>query len=80
MELERQLLDQKLEAIIKQNEISAKTAVVKLPKLTITPFNGTAIDWVRFESQFSAMIDSQSVSAVVFASQGATRTKSQKCN
>ena len=64
MELEKQLLDQKLEAAIKQNEISAKTAAVKLPKLSITPFNGTAIDWLRFESQFSAMIDSQSVSAV----------------
>ena len=64
MELEKQLLDQKLEAAIKQNEISAKTAAVKLPKLTITPFNGTAIDWVRFESQLSAMINSQSVSAV----------------
>ena len=64
MVLEKQLLDQKLEAVIKQNKISAKTAAVKLPKLTITPFNGTAINWVRFKSQFSAK--SESVQGVAY--------------
>ena len=39
--------------------------MVKLPKLSITPFNGTVIGWVHFESQFSAMVDPQSVPAVI---------------
>ena len=41
---EKQLLDQKLEAALKQKELEEKRSVVKLPKLSITPFNGTVID------------------------------------
>ena len=41
-----------------------KRSVVKLPKLSMTPFNGTVIDYVRFENQFIAMVDSQNVSPV----------------
>ena len=61
MELEKQLLEQKMEAAIKQKELTKKSSVVKLPKLTITSFNGTPIDWVRFESQFTAMVYTQNV-------------------
>ena len=38
--------------------------MVKLPKLTITSFNGTPIDWVRFESQFTAIVHDQNVPAI----------------
>ena len=41
---EKQLLDQKLEAALKQKELEEKRSVVKLPKLSMTPFNGTVID------------------------------------
>ena len=61
---DKQLLDQKLQAALKQKELEEKGSAVKLPKLSITPFNGTVMDWVRFESQYSAMVDSQTVPAV----------------
>ena len=64
LEHEKQLLNQKLQAALKQKELEEKRSTVKLPKLSITPFSGTVIDWVRFENQFSAMVDSQSVPAV----------------
>ena len=64
LEHEKQLLNQKLQAALKQKELEEKTSTVKLPKLSITLFSGTAIDRVRFEYQFSAMVDSQSVPAV----------------
>ena len=64
LEHEKQILNQKLQAALKQKELEENRSAVKLPKLSITPFSGTVIDWVRFESQFSAMVDSQSVPAV----------------
>lgn len=64
LEHEKQLLNQKLQAALKQKELEENRSTVKLRKLSITPFSGTVIDWVRFESQFSAMVDSQSVPAV----------------
>ena len=63
LEHEKQLLDQKLQAARKQKKLEEKKSV-KLPKLSITPFSGTVIGWVRFDNQFSAMVDSQSVPAV----------------
>ena len=32
--------------------VNEKRAKVKLPKLVITKFNGTFLDWVRFWNQF----------------------------
>ena len=64
LEHEKQILDQNFQAALKQKELEENRSAVKLPKLSITPFSGTVIDWVRFESQFSAMVDSQSVPAV----------------
>lgn len=64
LEHEKQLLNQKLQAALKQKELEEKKSTVKLPTLSITPFSRTAIDWVRFENQFSDMVDSQSVPAV----------------
>ena len=59
---EKQLLEQKLEAALKEKELSEKTA--KLPKLNITRFNGKPHDWVRFSGQFNAMVDLQNVSPI----------------
>ncbi|KAL9961157.1 hypothetical protein ACROYT_G030050 [Oculina patagonica] len=64
LEHEKQILNEKLQAALKQKELVENKSAVKFPKLSITPFSGTVIDWVRFESQFSAMVDSQSVPAV----------------
>ena len=36
----------------------------KLPKLVITPFNGTHADWLRFWNQFEAEIDSTQIPTV----------------
>jgi len=64
LEHEKQIPNQKLQAALKQKELEDNRSAVKLPKLSIIPFSGTVIYWVRFESQFSAMVDSQSVPAV----------------
>ena len=45
--------------ISKQSSASAK-----LPKLTITKFNGTSIDWLRFWEQFTEGIDKFEMAAV----------------
>ena len=37
-------------------EMAARTSTAKLPKLKITPFNGTATDWVRFENMFLSLV------------------------
>jgi hypothetical protein len=53
---EKQLIEQKLEAELRQKELSVKSsAAVKILKLTITKFNGTPLDWVRFEGQLNSM-------------------------
>ena len=65
MELEKQLLEQKLEAALKQKELAEKsTPAVKLPKISITKFNYQPLDWVCFKGQFDAMVDSQKVHGV----------------
>ena len=62
LKFEKQLLEQKLEAALKERELTEKTA--KLPKLNITRFKGKPHDWVRFSDQFNAMVDSQNVSPI----------------
>ena len=42
----------------------ATCSAVKMPKLVITKFNGTAQDWLRFWGQFETQIDKSSVAAV----------------
>ena len=46
MKFDKQLLEQKLEAALKEREITEKPG--KLPKLNITKFNSKPHDWVRF--------------------------------
>ena len=37
-------------------ETQAKASLAKLPKLKITPFKGTAADWVRLENMFITQV------------------------
>ena len=37
-------------------EKTARSSAAKLPKLKITPFNGTPTDWVRFENMFLTLV------------------------
>ncbi|XP_028407507.1 uncharacterized protein LOC114530118 [Dendronephthya gigantea] len=43
-------------------EKEARTSTSKLPELKISPFDGSAGDWIRFENMFKAQIDSKSIS------------------
>ena len=63
IKFEKQLLAQKFEAALKGKELAEKNA--RLPKLSITKFNGKQHDWVRFSGQFKAMVDSQNVPAIM---------------
>ena len=62
IKFEKQLLAQKFEAALKERELAEKNA--RLPKLSITKFNGKQHDWVRYSGQFKAMVDSQNVPAI----------------
>ena len=42
-------------------ERETKSISAKLPKLKITPFNGTVVDWVHFENIFLTQIDKQPI-------------------
>ena len=46
-------------------EKKMKSQNAKLPKLTITPFQGTSKDWIRFANQYHAQVDNQPVSETV---------------
>ena len=41
---------------------TTKASLAKLPQLKITPFKGTAMDWVRFENMFLMQINSRPIS------------------
>ena len=41
---------------------TTKASLAKLPQLKITPFKGTAMDWVRFENMFLTQINSRPIS------------------
>ena len=43
-------------------EKAAKAALAKLPELKITPFNGTPVDWVRFQNMFTSQIHEKPLS------------------
>ena len=52
-----------MEKLRKENEKTRNTNA-KLPKLVITKFNGTPLDWLRFWNQFDAEIDKADVAPV----------------
>ena len=43
-------------------ERTAKANLAKFPQLKITPFKGTAADWVMFENMFLTQIKSRPIS------------------
>ena len=65
---EREMWEEKFHAELKMTEKkielerTAKASLAKLPQLKITPFKGTAVDWVRFENMFLTQINSRPIS------------------
>ena len=57
-------LEAKLEEIRGKPEVTQKQISVKLPKLEITKFKGTHMDWFRFWSQFETEVDKQNIDPV----------------
>ena len=43
-------------------EKAAKAPRVKLPELKITPFNGTPVDWIRFQNMFTSQMHDKPLS------------------
>ena len=68
LEQERRFLQEKMQAEVKMTEKKlemenrAKSTVAKLPKLRISPFNGTVADWIRFENTFISQVHSKPIS------------------
>lgn len=65
---EREMWEEKFKAELKMTEKkielerTAKASLAKLPQLKITPFKGTAADWVRFENMFLTQINCRPIS------------------
>ena len=65
---ESEIPEEKLQAELKltekklEMEKAARTTPAKLPKLKISPFNGTAADWVGLENMFVTQVDTKSIS------------------
>ena len=68
-ERERQLWQERHEAELRMTqrkiaiEKTARSSAAKLPKLKITPFNGTPTDWVRFENMFLTLVHEKASTA-----------------
>ena len=60
MEIKREF-EKKLE---EDTSKSPKESSAKLPKLTITKFQGTYLDWLRFWNQFETEIDKAAITQV----------------
>ncbi len=56
--MDEELELQRLERFKKEQQAA------KLPKLTITPFKGTCLDWFRFWEQFEAEVDKTNMPAI----------------
>lgn len=65
---ERQLWEEKCMAELKMTEKklevqkAAKATMAKLPELKITPFNGSAVDLIRFENMFTTQVHCRQIS------------------
>ena len=68
LEQERQIWQERLHAEIKATEkkleleTQAKSTQAKLPKLRISPFNGTPTDWIRFDNMFTTQVHNKPIS------------------
>ena len=85
---EREMWEEKFNAELKMTkkkielERTAKASLAKLPQLKITPFKGTAADWVRFENMFLTQINSRPISEgrEVWLSSQVCRAESERQN
>ncbi|XP_028403375.1 uncharacterized protein LOC114526072 [Dendronephthya gigantea] len=59
MREEEEITQRKIE---REQLLRARTSTSKLPEMKISPFDGSARDWIRFENMFKAQIDSKSIS------------------
>ena len=62
---EKELLEERMNAeiVVFKIEMQAKAKLKsKLPELKISPFDGTASDWMRFENMFMAQVGSKPIS------------------
>jgi hypothetical protein len=74
IEFERELFEQKLhfkevelkKSVPLENPSTEKALTVKLPKLSVTKFNGEYIDWNRFCNQFTEEIDKSGMAGTHF--------------
>ena len=57
MRAELEMVEKKIEM-----EKATKAAHAKLPELKITPFNGTPVDWIRFQNMFTSQIQDKPLS------------------
>ena len=69
MRQERELLDQKVKfqkavEASQQEQNAKKTVTAKLPKLSITKFDGTFANWLPFWNKFEAEIDKTELAPV----------------
>ena len=67
-EQEKQVMREKLEEELKmaekkfELEREVKRGFSKLPKVKLTPFKGSAVDWVRFENMFLSQVHNKDFS------------------
>lgn len=65
---EKELWEEKMRAELKmaekkiEIEKAAKAACARLPELKITPFNGTPVNWIRFQNMFTSQIHDKPLS------------------
>ena len=65
---EKELWEEKMRAELEmakkkiEMEKATKAARAKLPELKITPFNGTPVDWIRFQNMFTSQIHDKPLS------------------
>ena len=60
MEMKKKVFEFSRDEIVKSEE----KVSVKLPKLKITKFQGTTLDWFRFWNQFETKIDQLQISTI----------------
>ena len=65
MRLEKMKMEMRKKYVESEGKKSASESnKVKLPKMVISKFEGTALDWFRFWNQFGTEIDKQDISPV----------------
>ena len=61
LRMERQSLESRSQS---KSDMPGKSVMIKLPKLEITKFKGTHVDWFRFWNQFKTEVDQQNIEQI----------------